>query len=251
MKINEVATLSGLLVRTLHYYDEIGLLRPKKDPHSNYRYYTEQDLDKLQQILLYKELAYPLSKIKEILDDPSYDLLDSLKQQKEQLLSKQHHLEQIIALIEQTIQSKQGEGNMTKEENFSALKRNLIEKNEEAYGKEIREQYGEETVLASYGKLKNMTEEQYEAVNQLQLQLFDRLKEAMEQDEPSEDLMLEIGELHKRWLSFYWMKYSESAHAGLAHMYLLDERFIQYYDHRVMPGATKLLVDCIQLYTNN
>lgn len=249
MKINEVATISGVSVRTLHYYDEIGLLRPKKDRYSNYRLYTEQDLDKLQQILLYKELAYPLSQIKEILADPSFDLLDSLARQKEQLLSKQRHLEQVITLIDQTIQSKQGEGTMTKDEKFSAFKQTLIEKNEEAYGKEIREQYGEEAVLASYGKLKDMTEEQYEAVNQLQLQLFDRLKEVMEQEEPSEDLMMEIGELHKRWLNFYWVKYSTNAHAGLAHMYLLDERFTAYYDDQVMPGATKLLVDCIHLYT--
>ena len=129
------------------------------------------------------------------------------------------------------------------------MEQNLIEQNEETYGEEIRQQFGEETVLATYGKLKEMTEEQYEAVRQLELQLFERLKEELEVQSPSEDLMLEIAELHKRWLSFYWVKYSEDAHTGLAHMYLLDERFTQYYDSQVMPGATKLLVDCIHLYT--
>ena len=249
MKINEVAKLSGVSVRTLHYYDEIGLLSPSKDVNSNYRLYTEKDLDTLQQILFYRELQYPLMHIKQILTDDSFDLIESLIRQKEQLLNKQSQLQQIVYLIDKTIKSKQGGFTMTNEEKFNALKQNLVEQNEENYGEEIRQQFGEETVLATYGKLKEMTEEQYEAVSQLELQLFERLKEGLEVQSPSEDLMLEIAELHKRWLSFYWVKYSGSAHAGLAHMYLVDERFIQYYDSRVMPGATKLLVDCIHLYT--
>jgi DNA-binding transcriptional MerR regulator len=249
VKINEVAKLSGVSVRTLHYYDEIGLLSPSKDVNSNYRLYTEKDLDTLQQILFYRELQYPLMHIKEILKDESFDLIESLIRQKEQLLNKQSKLQQIVCLIDKTIKSKQGGFTMTNEEKFNALKQNLVEQNEENYGEEIRQQFGEETVLATYGKLKEMTEEQYEAVSQLELQLFERLNEGLEVQSPSEDLMLEIAELYKRWLNFYWVKYSESAHAGLAHMYLLDERFIQYYDSRVMQGATKLLVESIHLYT--
>ena len=249
MKINEVANISGVSIRTLHYYDEIGLLSPSKDVSSNYRVYTEKDLETLQQILFYRELKYSLMQIKQILNDESFDIVKSLTMQKEQLLKKQKKLEQIVCLIDKTIKMKRGECTMTNEEKFNAFKQNLIEKNEENYGEEIRQQFGEETVLATYGKLKEMTEEQYEAVSQLELQLFERLKEGLEVQSPSEDLMLEIAELHKRWLSFYWVKYSEEAHKGLAHMYLLDERFTQYYDHQVMPGATKFLVDCIRLYT--
>ena len=249
LKINEVAKLSGVSIRTLHYYDEIGLLSPQKDESSNYRLYTKNDLDTLQQILFYRELQYPLMDIKDILTDESFNLIESLIRQKEQLLNKQRQLEQIICLIDKTIKSKRGELEMTNEEKFTVFKQNLIEQNEENYGEEIRHHFGEETVLASYGKLKEMTEEQYEAVKKLELQLFERLREGVAVQPPSEDLMLEIAELHKRWLSFYWVKYSENAHAGLAHMYLLDERFTQYYDDRVMPGATKLLVDCIHLYT--
>ena len=249
MKINEVANISGVSIRTLHYYDEIGLLSPSKDVSSNYRVYTEKDLDTLQQILFYRELKYSLRQIKQIVSDDSFDIVKSLTMQKEQLLKKQKQLEQIVCLIDKTIESKNGEFVMTNEEKFNAFKQNVIDQNEENYGEEIRQQFGEETVLATYGKLKEMTEEQYEAVSQLELQLFERLKEGLEVRSPSEDLMLEIAELHKRWLSFYWVKYSESAHAGLAHMYLMDERFTQYYDRQVMPGAAKLLVDSIHLYT--
>lgn len=251
MKINEVSKISGVSIRTLHYYDEIGLLSPSKDENSNYRLYTEKDLDTLQQILFYRELQYPLMKIKEILTDESFDIIKSLIRQKEQLLNKQKQLDRIVCLIEKTIKTKRGDLKMTNEEKFNVLKQKLINQNEENYGEELRQQYGEEIIFATYGKIKEMTETQYEAVNQLELQLFERLKEGLNVQSPSEDLMLEIAELHKRWLSFYWVKYSESAHAGLAQMYLLDERFIEYYDSRVMPGATKLLVDCINLYTIN
>ena len=249
MKINEVAQISGVSIRTLRYYDEIGLLSPSKDELSKYRIYKEKDIETLQQILFYRELKYSLTEIKEILTDETYDLLKSLTTQKEQLLKKQKRLEQIIYLIEKTIESKKGDFVMTNEEKFSAFKEDLIERNEELYGEELRHKYGEDSILATYGKLKTMTEEQFEAVNQLELQLFDRLKEGLESQPPSNELMLEIAELHKRWLSFYWVKYSENAHVGLAHMYLLDERFKTYYDDRVMPGATKLLVDSIKHYT--
>ena len=249
MKINEVAQISGVSIRTLRYYDEIGLLSPSKDELSKYRIYNEKDIETLQQILFYRELKYSLTEINEILTDETYDLLKSLTTQKEQLLKKQKRLEQVICLIEKTIESKKGDFVMTNEEKFSAFKEDLIERNEELYGEELRHKYGEDSILATYGKLKTMTEEQYEAVNQLELQLFDRLKEGLESQAPSNELMLEIAELHKRWLSFYWVKYSENAHVGLAHMYLLDERFKNYYDDRVMPGATKLLVDSIKHYT--
>ena len=251
MKINEVAQISGVSIRTLRYYDEIGLLSPSKDEISKYRLYKEKDIETLQQILFYRELKYSLTEIKEILTDETYDLLKSLTTQKEQLLKKQKRLEKIICLIEKTIESKKGDFVMTNEEKFNVLKQKIINQNEENYGEELRQQYGEEIIFATYGKIKEMTEAQYEAVNQLELQLFERLKEGLNVQSPSEELMLEIAELHKRWLSFYWVKYSESAHAGLAQMYLLDERFIEYYDSRVMPGATKLLVDCINLYTIN
>ena len=103
------------------------------------------------------------------------------------MVSKQKQLEQIVNLIDKTIKTKKGESTMTNEEKFNAFKQNVIEQNEEKYGEEIRQQFGEETVLATYGKLKKMTEEQYDAVSQLELQLFARLKEGLEVQSPSEN----------------------------------------------------------------
>ena len=103
---------------------------------------------------------------------------------------------------------------MTNEQKFEKFKEQLINENEQKFGQEIREKYGENEILSSYGKIKNMTEEQYEAAQQLESQLFIRLKEAMEQGNVKSETSMEVVELHKRWLSFYWTKYTKDAHVS-------------------------------------
>ena len=88
MRVKEVADLVGISVRTLHYYDEIGLLTPEKTTESGYRLYTDDDLEKLQQILFFKELGFPLKKIKEIINSPSFDRHEALVLQRKMLLDK-------------------------------------------------------------------------------------------------------------------------------------------------------------------
>ena len=97
--------------------------------------------------------------------------------------------------------------------------------------------------------VRNMTEEQYNAAQQLENMLLQRVREGMEAGSTTSELAAEVAELHKRWLSFYWPKYTKEAHAGLAQMYMADQRFIDYYDSRVGPDATQFLTDCIAYYT--
>ena len=245
MYIHELATLSGVSTRTLRYYDEIGLLVPLKKEDTGYRVYNQQQIDRLQQILFYRQLDMPLAQIKEILDSEKFEQLESLRYHHEALLQKQQHLNQLLETITLTIQSIEEGISMTNEQKFEAFKQQLIEDNEKKYGKEAREKHGEESVLASYGMVRNMTEEQYEAAQQLEKMLLECLEEAMSEGDPTSDLALEVAELHKRWLSFYWPKYTKEAHVGLAQMYLGDERFINYYDSRVAPNATPFLTACI------
>lgn len=250
MLINELVKLSGVSARTLRYYDEIHLLKPSKIGENGYRYYSQGDIDRLQQILFYRELDFKLEEIKDILENPDFRVRDALQEQHSLLQKKRNYLDGLIQTIEKTIQVMEGEGTMTNEQKFEAFKNKLIEENEQQFGEEIRGKYGEEQVLASYGKLKDMTEEQYEAVKQLEQQLFERLKEAMEQGDATSAIAMEAAELHKRWLSFYWAKYTKQAHVGLAQMYIYDKRFTAYYDDRVGEGATQFLHDAIVAYSN-
>ncbi|MEG0386079.1 MAG: MerR family transcriptional regulator [Solibacillus sp.] len=248
MLINELAKLSGVSKRALRYYDEIGLLIPSEIGANGYRYYSDADIDRLQQILFYRELDFKLEEIKEILDAPEFNVKEALRKQHEMLERKRNYLDGLITTLQNTIQVMEGEKTMTNEQKFEAFKNKMIEDNEMQYGEEIREKYGEEQVLASYGKMKNMTEEQYNSVNQLEKMLFERLKEAMVSGDASAEVAMEAAELHKRWLSFYWAKYTPQAHAGLVQMYLHDERFTAYYDERIGKGATQFLHDAIMEY---
>ena len=104
MKINEVAKLSGVTVRTLHYYDQIGLLHPSETTDAGYRIYNAKDLETLQQILFFKELDFPLSDIKEIMSSEGYDRHDTLIKHMELLVQKKKRLDTPIATLEAAIQ---------------------------------------------------------------------------------------------------------------------------------------------------
>ncbi|MGE7092211.1 MerR family transcriptional regulator [Lysinibacillus sp. NPDC048646] len=246
--IQELANLSGVSTRTLRYYDEIDLLKPARTNEAGYRFYGQNEVDLLQQILFYRALAMKLATIQEIIHAPDFQPKEALEMHRIALLQQQEQLEKLLQTVEKTIQSLEEEYPMTNEEKFKGFKDKLMNDNEKQYGEEIREKYGDDTVEASNAKLKNMTEEQFTAMQQLEQQLFERLKEAMAIGDTKNDVAMEVAELHKRWLCFSWSQYSKEAHAGLAQMYVADERFTAYYDERVTAGATQFLHDVIMVY---
>ena len=121
VKIKEVADLVGISVRTLHHYDAIGLLIPEKVNDANYRQYSEADLERLQQILFFKELGFSLKKIKTILSQEQYDQVETLELQHSLLIRKKQRLETMIQTMEKTIQYKKGEITMRNEEKFAGF----------------------------------------------------------------------------------------------------------------------------------
>ena len=98
--VKEVSRLAGVSIRTLRYYDEIGLLKPARVTEAGYRLYDDQELEKLQEILFYKELEIPLSDIKKIMGTPEYDKQKALVVQKSLLERKRNRLNGIIELID-------------------------------------------------------------------------------------------------------------------------------------------------------
>jgi len=248
--IQELAQLSGVSTRTLRYYDEIGLLKPARTNEAGYRFYGQWEVDMLQQILFYRALDMKLATIQAIVQTPNFQHAEALKTHRAALLQRKEQLETILQTVEKTIQSIEEEQPMSNEEKFKGFKEKLMEDNEKQYGKEIREKYGNETVDASNAKLMNMTEQQYQAMQQLEQQMFERLAEAMKLGDAASDIAMEVAELHKRWLNFTWKEYSKEAHAGLAQMYIADERFTAYYDERGETGAAQFLHDAIIAYTS-
>ncbi|WP_042474364.1 MerR family transcriptional regulator [Bacillus ndiopicus] len=248
MKINELAKISGVSTRTLRYYDEIGLLSPAMKNDAGYRIYSQREIDLLQQILFYRALDLKLEQIKDIIHAPNFNVMNALKSHRQHLLEKSAMIQQLLQTVDHTIHTLQEGTIMSNEEKFKGFKEQLIQENEEKYGEEIRTRYGDETVDASNAKLRGMTEQQFEEMGQLEQNLFARLREAMADGSPASEIGNEVAELHKRWLMFSWKDYSKEAHAGLAAMYVADERFTAYYDERVATGAAQFLHDCIVAY---
>ncbi|MFT9493818.1 MerR family transcriptional regulator [Anaerosolibacter sp.] len=246
--VQKLGKLAGVSTRTLRYYDEIGILKPARINSSGYRIYGQREVDRLQQILFYRELGVSLDNIKEIVTSPSFDGASALKEHREKLLGKRTQLDLLIANVDKTIGRIEGRISMTDKEKFEGFKQKMIDDNETKYGKEIREKYGDDVVNKSNEKVKNMTQEEHEEITRLAEQVIKTLAEAFKNGDPASPLAHKAADLHKKWLTYYWTEYSKEAHAGLAQMYVDDERFKAYYD-KEQPGTAEFLRDAILIYT--
>ncbi len=246
--VKKLAALAGISARTLRYYDEFGILKPARINSSGYRIYGQKEVDTLQQILFYRELGVELERIKEIITSPEFDMTSALIEHREKLLAKRRQLDLLIANVEKTIAFAEGRTQMSDKEKFEGFKQKMIDDNEKKYGKEIRKKYGDEVVEQSNQRFKNMTEEDFDRLKGLESEIIETLKEAFATGDPAGELAQKAADLHKQWISCSWGSYSKEAHAGLAQMYVDDERFTAYYD-KEQPGMAKFLRDAILIYT--
>jgi DNA-binding transcriptional MerR regulator len=246
--VQRLSRLAGVSPRTLRYYDEIDILKPARVNSSGHRIYGREQVNRLQQILFYRELGISLDRIKEIINNPSFDSFQALEKHREDLLEKRWQLDILITNVEKTIASYEGRTTMTDKEKFAGFKQKMIDENEQKYGEEIREKFGDDTVNRSNQKLLNMTEEEYQEITRLEREYKATLAEAFKTGDPAGELAQKAVDLHKQWLCFYWSEYSKEAHAGLAGMYVEDERFRAHYDDK-QPGTAEFLRDAIYIYT--
>ena len=156
--VKSIARLSGVSIRTLHYYDEINLLNPMLRTSKGYRMYGENELLKLQQILFYKELEIPLDKIKIILDDPDFNVTDTLLKHKETLMHKADRIKELVNTIDKTILKLNGQMMMTDEELYAGFSPEQVEK----YRNEIETRYGKETIIRSEQSLRQLSKSAFE-----------------------------------------------------------------------------------------
>ncbi|QQE77229.1 MerR family transcriptional regulator [Alicyclobacillus sp. SO9] len=247
--IQKFANIAGISTRTLRYYDEIGLLSPARTSSSGYRIYGQWEVDQLQQILFYRELGVNLEVIRKIITDPTFDRIQALQKHLKRLLDRREQLDLLIANAEQTIALAEGRRTtMSDREKFEGFKERMIDENETAYGKEIRNKYGDDSVHKSNKRLQKMTEKEYEDWTHLGNEVKVTLAKAFQTGNPASDIAQKAAALHKRWLAFTWDKYTSEAHAELAQMYVDDERFKAFYDTE-HPGTAEFLRDAIHIYT--
>lgn len=245
--INKLAKVAGVTTRTLRFYDEISLLAPARISSNGYRIYGQKEIDRLQHILFYRELGVSLEEIKNILESKDFDGLAALESHLSALLARRKQLDLLIANVEKTISAAKGEIIMSDDEKFQGFKKKLVEENEQKYGREVREKYGDEAVDRSNAKVLGMNREQYAEYEKLTAEFHETLKAAFEQGDPAGELAQKACELHKKWLCFFWNEYSKEAHMGVTQMYVDDPRFTEYFD-KIAEGCAAFLRDAVLIY---
>lgn len=240
MKINEVSKLTGVTIRTLHYYDEIGLLAPTKVTEAGYRLYDENALFRLAQIMFFKELDFPLEEIKKIMSRPDFDTQKALLNQKELLIKKRDRLDGLIKLVDKTLK---GGFNMS----FNEFNNTEIEKAKEKYAKEAKEKYGDTQEYSQFWKKTNkFTKQDWDEVNSKMLIIFRKFADIMDKSPES----AEAQALVKEWqyyISDNFYKCPDEVLQGLGQMYINDERFKENID-KTKSGLAEYISTAIAAY---
>src|SRR5699024_1639235 len=241
MKVKEAAELVGISVRTLHHYDEIGLLEPETT-ESGYRSYSEKDLETLQQILFFKKLDFPLKKIKEIINSPSFDREEALQVQRRMLLEERSRLDNMIATIDKTIQHAKGEIPMSDQEKFEGFD---FSKN--PYEQEARERWGNKAVDESNAKINQMSKDEQQEMGEEFDRIYRELAAIRDKAPYSDEAQAAI----KVWYDYLNKigSYSLDAFKGLGQMYVDDERFTKNID-KYGDGLAVFMWDAMAVYAD-
>ncbi|MBE5957215.1 MAG: MerR family transcriptional regulator [Lachnospiraceae bacterium] len=244
--IKELSKLAGVSTRTLRYYDQIDLLKPSRITEAGYRYYGKKELTVLQQILFYRERGFELKTIQQIIYDDHFDMLTAMEEHLQELEKQKASTESLIQTVKNTIRHMKGEYKMKDKEMFQSLKEKRLQENEQKYGAEAREKYGNEQVDASNRRLKNLSAEQWDRYVFLEEDILKRLENGVKNNISADSTDAEeIVKLHKEWLCFTLPNYAPQVHRGIAAMYVADERFTKYYDRNI-EGCAKLLNEAVQ-----
>lgn len=242
--IKELADLCGLSPRALRHFEALGLMRPQR-MDNGYRVYGKNEVDRLQHLLFYRELGLPLKDIAKLLDNENFDRQAALREHLKDLQHKAARMTQLIATLERTIAHEEGKMMMMNDkEKFEGFKREQVRKNEEQYGKEVRQKYGDQAMDQANAKLMGQSKADVERVQALSEQVNKLLIKAVAQGDPLSDTARALCQAHKDWLMCYWTKYSKQAHAALGQMYVDDERFAKYYED-IVPGGANFLRDAL------
>ncbi|WP_251860127.1 MerR family transcriptional regulator [Clostridium sp. Marseille-Q2269] len=249
-KVKEVADMAGISVRMLHHYDKIGLLKPDSINDAGYRLYTDDNLDRLQQILFFKELNFPLKEIKSILDSPNFDKKETLKTHKQLLLEKKTRLEKIIQSVNKTIKSLEGEFEMDKKEALNAFDMSKIEEHQKKYAKETRMKYGHTSAYKeSMAKTSKYTKEDWEILSQNWDEIYKTLADLTDRD-PHDEKVQDAIHMYRSYISKNFYNCTTEIFRGLGDLYVNDERFTANID-KYKVGLSKFLREAINIYCDN
>jgi DNA-binding transcriptional MerR regulator len=240
-RVKDVSGLSGVSIRTLHHYDQIGLLSPSGRSEVGYRLYSDDDLLRLQQILVQRELGLPLEEIRRQLDDPAFDRVASLRRQRVQLLQRAEHTHAMIRALDAVLAQ-------TGEQDMSIDMKQIFEGFDPAqYEREAEARWGDtDAYKESRRRARSYTKEDWErmkAENRMILQhAADALRDGTASDDPA---VLDIAERHRQSIERWFYPCSKAFHRSLSDLYESDERYAQSFE-QIAPGLSAFLIAAIR-----
>jgi MerR family transcriptional regulator, thiopeptide resistance regulator len=227
--VGEVARLAKVTVRTLHHYDEIGLLSPVGRSEAGYRLYDADDLTRLHRILLFRELDFSLEAVARLMDDPAFDPAEALRAQRELLLDRARRVASIVEAVDRTLLALEEGRTMSAAEmfeGFEALDRVALQQEAEA-------RWGEtEAYRESMRRTKGFTKGDRARIKAESEAIEQALADLMAEGRvPDSEKAMEQAEAHRAHIGNFY-ECSHTMHVALADMYEADPRFRQHYDRR-------------------
>lgn len=242
--VRQVARAAGVSVRTLHHYDAVGLLKPGHIGTNGYRYYGREEMLRLQQILVYRELGMPLAEIAAVLDDPAFDLLTALRGHRAALDGRIAHYRTLIQTIDRTIASLEKDEDMEDNDYYAGI-------DPETRGRWEREAvafWGKDAVTAAQAKAKALTSEQVAQIQQEMEEIRDAFQRLFREGAaPGSDEVQAVTERHYRWVSHSWSP-DAAAFKGLGRYYVENPEFRGTYDDAELPGCPEFIAEAMAIY---
>jgi DNA-binding transcriptional MerR regulator len=243
--VSQLAEMAGVSVRTLHHYDHIDLLKPSSRTAAGYRLYGERDLLRLQQILFFKELDFPLSEIRNVLDDPDFDQIEALENHRRLLQGRAERLTHLLRTIDKTIQRlTEDDMTMTDEELYEGFTKEQIER----YKREAREMYDPELVAESERRVRSMSKAQWNAVKEEGDQVTRAIAEVADRAPDASEVQTLIAR-HHAWIEQFYTASAE-LYRGLGQLYVEHEEFRAFYD-KYRPGLADFMQAAMAYYADH
>jgi len=239
--IKEIAGLAGVTTRTIRYYDEIGLLSPAETGGNGYRYYDQDSLLRLQQILFFRELDVPLKDILHIINLPDFNLLEALENHRTALLGRVKRLDTLIETVDQTIANLKGDSKMMEKEYFEGF-------DESQYEEETKQHWGHTSQYAeSQRKWSNYSKDQKEAIKAEGGEITVRMVSTDPDAKPDDpDVQAAVGEYYA-YLNKYFYTCEVNFLRGLADMWVQNPRFAVNYE-RIREGGAAFVRQAVHIY---
>ncbi|MER5325102.1 MerR family transcriptional regulator [Streptosporangium roseum] len=226
--VGQVARLAGVSVRTLHHYDDIGLMSPGQRTAARYRRYSEADLQRLQHVLFYRELGFPLEEIAVILDESGTDALTHLRRQHELLMRRISRLQTMAAAVEHAMEAHSMDISLTPEERFEIFGDFVPEEHDA----QARERWGgSEAFEQSQRRMAAMTTADWVRFKAEAAQTVEGFARALAEGLPAGgERAMELAEEHRAHITRWCYDCSYDLHRGLGEMYVADPRFSAGYE---------------------